>query len=515
MFDYLQKFNNLPRDLRNRVSSPAVMTVISELEKKYQVDLAMLVMKVMIKSVPAKNLAAYLVSDAGLDPTKAQELERELLAQVFKEVAAYLGLEREARSLEVEADIEDVVKEAGLSIASVELIGRLRNIISTYIRGVRSKIDARDTLMKPVIYGGLNLSREESERVFLVTSRLNLKSLGTKPISAPTPIPAPAAKLDRIIAAAEAEAAGAYDLKKAIAAGQVKPLAPAAASIPAASVTPSPKVAIPAAPVSPAKTASQLDLKHEIEAPDMVGALSAPQKPAVAAISPLPKAASTIPAAAPVAPKVFVPIIPKIAPAAIPNTPVVPIAPKAEAVIKNVERENKEVKEEKVINEKKEEKSAAVALKTAPQKPAEPAPKVMATPRPPVAAIRPQPVSQSPSKPLIRDVKPMPKVMGPIEELQFLDIVNFRRLGQTPADITAKIFSKIKLLEGEGYDKMVAGVMAWRKSPVNLAYIKMSGEAMRQGMKLKDYAAAKAGNRDYLTWDEIEALLALNSRLVF
>lgn len=506
MFDYLQKFNNLPRDLRDQVSSPAVMAVISELEKKYQVDLAILVMKVMIKSIPAKNLAAYLVADSGLDPTKAQELARELLARVFKEVAVYLGLEREARSLEVEADIEDVVRGAGLSIASVELIGRLRSILSTYIRGVRGKIDTRDTLMKPVIYGGLNLSREESERVFLVVSSLNLKSLGTKPLAAPasvtTSVVAPAAKLDRIIAAAEAEAAGAYDLKKAIAAGQVKPLAP---------VAPTPVAGL----VSPVKNISKLDLKHEIEAPDQVSALSAPTKTPTASpipvsipikttapavmVEPVVKAASASAAsilsaaampAAPitVAPKVTVPVMPKAATAVAANIPSKPVEKGGEA------------------------KEAMIAPKIIAAKAVETAP---VAPRPPVAAIRPQPISQSSSKPLIRDVKPMPKVMGPIEELQFLDIVNFRRLGQTPADITAKIFSKIKLLEGEGYDKMVAGVMAWRKSPVNLAYIKMSGEAIRQGAKLKDYAVAKAGNHDYLTWEEIEALLALNSRLVF
>lgn len=107
-------------------------------------------------------------------------------------------------------------------------------------------------------------------------------------------------------------------------------------------------------------------------------------------------------------------------------------------------------------------------------------------PAKPMAASRPAaPVAST--KKIIQDVKPVPKVMGPIEELQFLDLVNFRRLGKTAAESTAKIFSKIKLLEAEGYDKMIAGVRAWRQSPVNRLYLKMGREAIRQGVPLKDF----------------------------
>lgn len=106
--------------------------------------------------------------------------------------------------------------------------------------------------------------------------------------------------------------------------------------------------------------------------------------------------------------------------------------------------------------------------------------------------------------------------MGPIEELQFLDLLNFRRLGKTPTEISVKIFSKIKLLEADGYDKMVAGVRAWRQSPVNRLYLKMVQEAMSKGMKLKDFAAsAEKENKNNLSLSEIEAILEMNSKLVF
>ena len=116
----------------------------------------------------------------------------------------------------------------------------------------------------------------------------------------------------------------------------------------------------------------------------------------------------------------------------------------------------------------------------------------------------------------MHDVKPVPKVMGPIEELQFLDPLNFRRLGKTPAETTAKIFAKIKLLEKEGYDKMVSGVRAWRQSPTNRLYLHLGQEAIVKGMLLKDAVAErqKAG-QECLSMEEIEAIVTLNSKLVF
>jgi len=116
----------------------------------------------------------------------------------------------------------------------------------------------------------------------------------------------------------------------------------------------------------------------------------------------------------------------------------------------------------------------------------------------------------------MHDIKPMPKVMGPIEELQFLDLVNFRRLGKTSAEITAKILLKIKLLEKDGYDKMVAGVRAWRESPVNRLYLRLGQEAIASGQPLKEAIATRQKmGQESLNMEEVEAMVSLNSKLVF
>ena len=143
-------------------------------------------------------------------------------------------------------------------------------------------------------------------------------------------------------------------------------------------------------------------------------------------------------------------------------------------------------------------------------------------PAAPAVAAASQPVRSRPAptpsvtRPVLHDVKPVPKIVGPIEELQFLDLANFRRLGQTPTETADKILAKIKLLEKDGYDKMVAGVLAWRQSPVNRLYLRLGREALNQGVLLKDYLASRrSAGQEYLSWEEVEALVNLNGKLSF
>jgi hypothetical protein len=122
----------------------------------------------------------------------------------------------------------------------------------------------------------------------------------------------------------------------------------------------------------------------------------------------------------------------------------------------------------------------------------------------------------SAARPQMHDIRPIPKVMGPIEELQFLDLTNFHRLGKTPAEITAKIMAKIKLLEKEGYDKMVLGVRAWRESPISRLYLRLGQEAIAKEIPLKDAIDSRQKEaKEYLTMEEVEAIVILNSKLSF
>ncbi len=423
MFDYLQQFNRLPKDLRDKVSSPVAMAALAELEEKYKVDLAMAVMKVMIKSLAVKDLPSYFIGELSLTPDVAKNLAAELKEKIFFAVAGYLNLEADRRALDLDKDIGLLLKKAGLVLASSVLEARFKSILSTYLRGVRSKIDTRAVLAKSAKIGGLNLSAEEIDRIFKVCEETSFSSLAVSPAvsglsttSGPTPsLRPPATRLDKIMAAAESAGAAVksaeYDLRQALAKGKVKK---------------------PAA----------LDVKHELPATE--------EEPELPAAKPEDRFGLQ-----PVAPASLRPL-----PSRPPSTPPSTAKPQATA----------------------------------------------ARPAPAPAVLRPQ----------MHDIKPMPKVMGPVEELQFLDLVNFRRLGKTPAESTAKIFGKIKLLEAEGYDKMIAGVYAWRQSPVNRFYLALTKDAINKGLPLAELLTKRRQeNKETLAEEEIGAIIALNNKLLF
>jgi len=468
MFDYLQQFNNLPKDLRDKVSSPEVMAAIADLEKKYQVELAMAVMKVMIKSAAVKNLPAYFISDLGLSQTTAENLAKDLTAKVFINVSDYLGLEKQVKALDLDTDINLIITEAGLGLPSGDLVNRFKGVLSTYLKGIRSKIAARDAFAKPINVGGLNLSSIEVDRVFKVCEQKTFKSLEVNLATVSKILP-PQSRLDKIIASADGKSAE-YNLKQAIATGQVKKIE-----------VPQGKIIIP----------NKLDTSHELPVPERELDLPLPEKAE--------KPKNTVPLDLPVIPAVsaLAPVMP-VAPVA---TPMLAPTPKIATPAQQIQKPAKTG-------------FFGQTLKDSP-KPAPPVARAI-TPMPKsITAARPI-FAPSISKQVMHDIKPMPKVMGPLEELQFLDLLNFRRLGKTPTEITEKIFSKIKLLEADGYDKMVAGVRAWRQSPVNRLYLKMVQEAMGKGQTIRDFAlTAQQDNKNYLTMEEIEAILAMNSQLVF
>ena len=116
----------------------------------------------------------------------------------------------------------------------------------------------------------------------------------------------------------------------------------------------------------------------------------------------------------------------------------------------------------------------------------------------------------------MEDIKPVAKAMGPIDELAFLDLTNFRRLSNKADEAVLKIFNKIKLLEKDGYDKMVSGVKAWRQNEVNRLYIKIGQEALLKDLSLQDVIVERQKrNMPYLKIEEINAISKLNGRLSF
>jgi len=545
MFDYLQQFNSLPKDLKDKVSSPQAMTALSEIENHYQVDLAMIVMKVMIKGLAIKDLPLIFVDEFSLSVFQAEALTRDLKEKIFKAPADYLGLDLEVKELDLNKEINLLIKEAGLTIPSEFLIERLKKIIATYLKGVRSRVDTRESLVKDINIGGLGLSAEETDRILKVCDLQKFKNNeNLRSFSVATP---PGSRLDKIISAhgktGEMPIAE-YDFKRALASGEVKRIS-----------SPTEKL-LAQAPM--ARQAAGDTLKRDnamvIDGSMSVGAgvVVAPQAETASPIT-------SQPTIQPTTQPIIQPTTQPTAQSATQPTTQPIIQPTTATPLKDrgIVHKPENISLFKKIFAEEQKKTSPGAIKFATTAPSpdvssaapslasvavasmSPASSIKdqglsARPNTSVASARlavnanqtPAPRNQAEflarkkmmamNRPRVEDVRAVPKVMGPIEELQFLDLTNFRRLGKNPEEITMKIFNKIKLLEKDGYDKMIAGIIAWKKSPVSLLYLKMVQEAVASGKTLKESLNLRQEKQpEALTMAEIEAIMSFNSRLVF
>ncbi|MFA6228189.1 MAG: hypothetical protein WC668_03295 [Patescibacteria group bacterium] len=118
------------------------------------------------------------------------------------------------------------------------------------------------------------------------------------------------------------------------------------------------------------------------------------------------------------------------------------------------------------------------------------------------------------SRPNLDDVKFNKKLMGPIEELENMTLIDFRRLSPDPKVVTAKLKEKIDLLEKEYFGKKIEGIAAWHKNEVSKFYRLLGQAAMAEGkdieMVIKERLTA---GKPTLSLDEFHAVMELNRNL--
>lgn len=452
MLGYLQKFNSLPQELKNKISSPQAMQTIDQLEKKYQVDLAILIMRVMVKEMATNEVASFLEKDFGMDKIKAGVLAGELDKEIFSLVGPYLGKpaeisenskigkaasfdvvknqsadpssakgaafffspedEQEIRELSkkiinekspeelLEQKLAYIINTAKINFGSESLDARFRQIIKTYLKGIRNRIEAKQSLSKPVEAGGINFDENQVDKILGIIDNLP-KDLGQVKI-APKPPLIKTPEIERE-ALASLKKIGARDFEYDLASSLKKR--------------------------QEEKKMEKLDTSHELM----------PPPPA---------------------------IIPK-------------------------------------------QKVKAAAIKK---------PQVKETIRPTI--VESIPILRRPAenirKPRLDDVKFVPRVMGPIDELKYLDLTNFRRLDNDPVKATEKIKKKISLLEEENYAKRLEGIKAWRISPINKIYLQMGHDSISENKPINVIIEERKQKKsDCLEYAEFEAIMDMNKELRF
>jgi hypothetical protein len=144
--------------------------------------------------------------------------------------------------------------------------------------------------------------------------------------------------------------------------------------------------------------------------------------------------------------------------------------------------------------------------------PVAPAPPVV-TPVAPVPPVVHQ-VMKVESAKTLDEVKWTPKLVGPVEELGTMDIVNFRRLGATAEASLMSIREKITNLSNESWLRGVNGIRAWRNSPIYMVYASMGVEAILDNLPISQVIVNRqVKNLAVLTINEFVAINEFNHTL--
>lgn len=573
MLEYLDKFKKLSLEIREKISSAAKTKIIEDLEAVYGVALASFVMRVVVGDIYFNNLAANIVKEFELDPKKSLELEADLNNKVFNDIADYLkkgsskpilslansasvaqkvdlshlfekesrpvvtpmvaperqpsiqkvklshlfpnkkkdeetlstkekivpnepelksvipvkedetisavksilsGQEKQKKAIPVlstasvteaknisvaelpsttekgneETEIDDeneietfsaraselkknsvsgedmeqitaeVAKEAGISFSSGELDNRFRQILATYLRGVRNRIDTRESLTKEAINGGVALDLASADKV--------LKILDAKNSQADD-------RQEKInIKAGQEGTAFIFndDLMKKNSGTE-------------------------------GLVASKIDTR-DIDY-DLASVLKKNEH--------IDKEAEDVAEKEPV----------------LPEEKLTEPEEKAESS----DSQGQSFTKEAVLGEGEESGSEREIFEQ----------------------NRPAP---STNRLRVNDIKPAPKTMSPIDELYYMNLTVFRRLGTMPSDRTAKIKEKIDLLSKQGIEKRFEAINAWRESPINKLYLNIGKQSLGEGGGVEEIIAKReAEGQDFLKKEEFEAVMDLNEELRF
>lgn len=90
MDQYFQQFKNLPRELRMAVSSDDKVRILEEIEKKYNLKLIKLVVRVMIKDISWLEMEKFCQENFNLSAERVGALKKDLTDKIFNEVLGYL-----------------------------------------------------------------------------------------------------------------------------------------------------------------------------------------------------------------------------------------------------------------------------------------------------------------------------------------------------------------------------------------------------------------------------------------
>jgi hypothetical protein len=177
MFDYFHKFDKLKPELKRIVSSPEAVKIIEGIEKDFNVDLASLVMRVMVKEVSIESLPLRIFTEFSLEQKKSEELAEKLKEKVFYSASDYLGFslnkpqeKKEESKKSFGPLVLEIYEKIGVKFSQEKKIVFF-SLIDKYIRGLKSRFSVRSVLTEDIDAGGLGLSDKLVDDIFEIVQK--------------------------------------------------------------------------------------------------------------------------------------------------------------------------------------------------------------------------------------------------------------------------------------------------------------------------------------------------------
>ena len=569
----LRKFKALPEELRDKVSSLETIGKIEALEKKYGVKISLAFMAFLVGQMPEADLQSYFVekfdktpaiaaeigkeisvlaedsnqaADSSIRDSKAEEKNADVInnlppdntaKMVFsstdeEEIKSLPAIERQGPSADdYTAQAQAIIKKFGFQDKDEVIRNRLQNFVVGKLRDVRDDIEMLEVLAKSRKIGGMGMEEEKARFLIkLIKEKEDDFDKGGAPAvkSAAMPkieFPVYQELKEKKSATASADTA-------AMAGEAVKPmtlnekrekdgfthstlpyqageedtvtkdnLEDADKSEEVASLIDRVSKTPPNLPLERGgKKTSIQDLPEKdevypiIEEEDGLPVIRMPEE-------------------------MMVP--PKVLPLQRPAREIQPVvSPKKEETIKNVVEKKLEsnitIKQyNNIATESAKQEEATTKTETVKHEkffnlpPAKPQPYIA-----PAKTLPPKPSMMSARRPSLDDVKFVRKLVGPVEELETMTIIDFRRISADPKLAAKKIKEKIILLEKELYTKRAEGIAAWHKSEVSRFYRLLGQASMAEGRSIEQIIAERQqAGKPTLTIDEFNAIMELNKEL--
>lgn len=122
----------------------------------------------------------------------------------------------------------------------------------------------------------------------------------------------------------------------------------------------------------------------------------------------------------------------------------------------------------------------------------------------------------SSKRPSVDDVRGPVRLVGLEEELSGLTMANFRRLSSDPEQAAQKIKQKLEAMRSDSFERWVAGIEAWRRSPLQQQYLTLVAESFAKGEPVGELVERRRKTDPTMpTGAEVGAIVQLNSVLQY